>query len=74
MSLNDFGPTNLFNPIAPINPGQTMNIFDSGHLTQIQHKRSGVDIVDHFDHGPGPVKAHIIHHVDSFGNITTDIV
>lgn len=57
----------------PLNPGQTHNIGSSDHLTQIQHKGDRVDIVDHFDHGPNPVDAHIITSVGPDGSINTDI-
>lgn len=63
----------MANNISPLNPGQTMNIFQNGHLTQIQHKFDKVQIVDHFDKGVLPVQAHLVTTIDSSGNITTDI-
>ena len=58
--------------IRPLNPGQTMNIGTSDHLTQVQHKGGRVDIVDHFDKGKSPVDAHIVHTVDKAGNIKSN--
>jgi hypothetical protein len=60
-------------PVKPLNPGQTLNIGTSDHLTQVQHKYDRVDIVDHFDKGPNPVDCHIIHTVDRKGNIDIDL-
>ncbi len=59
--------------IKPINPGQTFNIGSPDHLTQIQHKKDRVDIVDHFDKGKNPVDYHIIHSINKDGSIDTDI-
>ena len=60
-------------PMKPLNPGQTMNIYDSGHLTQIQHKNDHIDIVDHFDKGKDPIADfHIIHRIGPDGNIKFD--
>lgn len=50
--MNDF--------LKPLNPGETMNIGTPDHLTQIQHKITQIDIVDHFDHGPSPIDAHVV--------------
>jgi hypothetical protein len=50
-----------------------MNIGSSDHLTQIQHKGSRVDIVDHLDHGELGVDAHIITSVNQDGSIKTSI-
>ncbi len=58
--------------IKPVNPGQTMNIGSTDHLTQIQHKGDEVQIVDHFDHGPDPVDAHIVTKIGPKGNIDMD--
>ena len=60
-------------PLRPVNPGQTFNIGSPDHLTQVQHKRDRVEIVDHLDHGPGPVDVHIVTRVDRNGNIDFDI-
>lgn len=60
-------------PLAPINPGQTFNIFQNGHLTQVQHHGYGVDVVDHFDHGPQPLPCHIVHHIGPNGDVDLDI-
>jgi len=58
--------------IRPINPGQTMNIFQGDALTQIQHKGDRVEIVDHFDKDPDPVDAHIVTRVYRDGSISFD--
>lgn len=57
-------------PISPINPGQTFNIGSLDHLTQIQHKGSFVDIVDHCDHGD--TDFHIRHRIGPDGSIEID--
>jgi len=54
--------------LKPLNPGQTMNIGTPDHLTQIQHRRDHIDIVDHFDKGPKPIDAHVITRIDRKGN------
>jgi hypothetical protein len=59
-------------PMKPLNPGQTMNIGSINHLTQIQHKGDRVDIVDHFDHGPTAVDAHIVTTIRPNGKIDID--
>ncbi len=46
--------------INPLSPEQTMNMGSPDHLTQIKHKGSRVDIVDHPDHGALGGDAHII--------------
>lgn len=60
-------------PLEPINPGQTFNIWQDGHLTQVQHNFDHVDVVDHFDHGPLAVPCHIIHEIGPDGDINIDI-
>lgn len=64
----------MFEPIGPINPGQTLNIWDknSQTLTQIQHNRDHVDIVTHLDKGFDPVPAHIVTRIDRHGNLETN--
>lgn len=57
--------------IKPLNPGQTMNIGSPGHLTQIQHKGTDVDIVDHCHHG-SPEEFHIVHKIGPDGSIKSD--
>jgi len=59
--------------IKTINPGQTVHIGAPDHLTQIQHKGDRVDIVDHLDHGPDAVKAHIVNTVTPDGKISQKI-
>ena len=59
-------------PMRPVNPGQTFNIGTPDHLTQVQHKRDYVDIVDHFDHGPKPVPFHLVTRVNEDGNVDVD--
>lgn len=58
--------------IKPINPGQTFNIYKDDHLTQIQHKGTCVDVVDHFDKGKDPVDFHIVHRIGPDGSIKMD--
>ena len=59
--------------IEPVAPGQTYNIGSPGHLTQVQHKRSRVKVVDHFDKGSKPVYVHIVCTIDGPGTITENI-
>jgi len=61
------------NMIKPINPGQTIPIGSKDHLTQVQHKGTYVDIVDHFDKGPNPVKVHIVTRVNKDGTLDINI-
>ncbi len=63
----------ILEPIRPVNPGQTFNIGSADHLTQVQHKRDRVEIVDHLDKGPDPVDVHIVTQVDRRGNIDFSI-
>lgn len=63
----------MSDPIKPLNPGQTQNIFRDDHLTQVQHKGDRVDVVDHFDKGQNPQDLHIIHRIGPDGSIETDI-
>ncbi|MFH1207907.1 MAG: hypothetical protein V1668_04940 [Patescibacteria group bacterium] len=58
--------------LKSINPGRTIDIGSSDHLTQIQHKGDRVEIVDHFDKGTKPVDFHIITTVDRNGNVSTE--
>jgi len=58
--------------IKPLNPGQTHNIGTPDHLTQIQHKGTHVDIVDHMDRGPNAVNAHIVTRIGPGGSIKTN--
>ena len=60
-------------PLRPVNPGQTFSTGSVDHLTQVQHKRDRVEIVDHLDKGPSPVNVHVITRVDRSGNIDFDI-
>jgi hypothetical protein len=62
-----------YEPLRPVNPGQTFNIGSSDHLTQVQHKHDRVEIVDHFDKGPNPVGVHIVARVDRSGNVDSSI-
>lgn len=56
--------------IKPLNPGSTHNIYKDGHLTQIQHKRTHIDIVDHFDKdNEKSVDHHIVHRIGPDGKI-----
>lgn len=55
----------------PLNPGQTHNIYNDGHLNQTQHKGDHVDIVDH-THDPGEKDPHVVTTVDNKGNIDSD--
>lgn len=55
-----------------INPGGTINIGSLDHLTQIQHKKSYVDIVDHFDKGDSPVPFHSVVRIKSDGSMKFD--
>jgi hypothetical protein len=61
----------MSNDMTPLNPGQTHNIFNDGHLSQTQHKGTHVDIVDH-THGPGEKGPHVITTVDRNGGIDID--
>ena len=58
--------------IHPLNPGQTMNIFQGDALTQIQHKGDRVETVDHLDKGGDPVDAYIVARVARDGTISFD--
>ena len=54
-----------------LKPGHTFNIGSPDHLTQVQHKGSRVDIVDHFDHDKDAAPVHIVTSVGSDGKIKT---
>lgn len=56
-----------------VNPGRTANFGSSEHLTQVQHKGTHVDIVDHFDKGSKPVDVHVVHRVNHNGKIDFSI-
>ena len=58
--------------IRPVAPGEKVNFGSPDHLTQVQHKGTHVDIVEHLDKGPLAVDAHLVTKVDGFGNITSD--
>lgn len=61
-------------PLEPLNPGQTLNLWQNGHLTQVQHNFDHVDVVDHFDRDLQlPVPCHIIHQIGPDGGIDMDI-
>ena len=51
------------------NPGQNINIGSKDHLTQIQHKKDCVEIVDHFDKGDRPAPIHTVVRINSNGGI-----
>ena len=56
----------------PLNPNDTMNIYDNNHLTQIQHKGDHIDIVDH--HNEIDKKyPHTITSIDRDGNIDIEM-
>lgn len=63
----------MLEPLAPLNPGQTMNIYENDHLTQVQHKGNCVEVVDHFDHGPSPLDLHIVTRINGAGEIDVDL-
>ena len=57
--------------ITPINPGRQKSIFDDGHLIQIQHKGTCIDIVDHHKE-LGHEHPHTVTRVDRNGLIDTE--
>ena len=58
--------------IRPLNPDQTMNIFQGDALVQIQHKGDRVEFIEHLDKGPDPVDVHVVTRIDKDGSITFD--
>ena len=59
--------------IRPLNPGKTENIYSGEHLTQIQHKSTHIDIVDHHDKGSQPVPLHSITRIAPDGSIKSSL-
>jgi len=57
--------------IDSIGPGDTMDIFGDNHLTQVQHKGTRIDIVDHHKE-LGHDHPHTVTSVDRDGNMDSE--